>query len=70
MPPIRWIDLFWMLVGWNCHNDYLLFNLLFINYRLRNNKLISNLKNLPDFTGHFVCVCTFIMVRLEQIELV
>ena len=45
-------------------------NLLFINYRFFNNKLIGDLKSLPDFTGHFVRVCTFIMVRLEQIELV
>lgn len=42
MFPIRWIGVVGMIMAVNCHAGYLLFNLLFINYRLNNNKLMRN----------------------------
>jgi len=41
MFPIRWIGVVGMIMAVNCHFGYPLFNLLFINYRLINNKLMS-----------------------------
>jgi hypothetical protein len=42
MFPIRWICVVGMIMVVNCHVNYLLFNLLLINYRLNDNKLMGD----------------------------
>ena len=42
MFPIRWIGVVGMIMAVNCHFNYLLFNLLLINYRLRDDRLMGD----------------------------
>ena len=42
MFPIRWIGVVGMIIAVNYHINYLLFNLLLINYRLNDSKLTGD----------------------------